>query len=33
LQSFGIRANEYPTAMMVMLLSINIVVGFLWVHV
>jgi len=33
LQSFGIRANEYPTAMMVLLLSINIVLGFLWVHV
>jgi len=33
LQSFGIRANEYPTAMMLLLLSINIVVGFLWVNV
>jgi hypothetical protein len=32
LQSFGVRVTEYPTATMVLLLSINIVLGFLWVH-
>jgi len=32
LQSFGVRAREFPTGMMVLLLCTNIVLGYLWIN-